>query len=147
MSGPRLSRALGASAGAHLVVLAALLSLVHTAPEHTPPAMRVSLVEGGAAGLAAPSEGSTPLASPARSTRSAERPAATPPVTVAPGTVVRRAERRTPPSSGSPESGSPSAAATNPSVMPPRGLPSASVRFASLTAVTLSPLSQRPIAL
>ena len=110
MSGPRLSRALGASAGAHLVVLAALLSLAHTATEHTPPAMRVSLVEGGA-GLAAPSEGSTSLASPAPSTRSAERPAATPPVTLAPGRAVRRNERRTAPSSGSPESGAPPAAA------------------------------------
>lgn len=118
MSGPRLSWALGASAGAHVVVLAALLSLVHTAPEHTPPAMRVSLVEGGA-GLPAPSEGSTSPASPvlegggqsARSTRLVEPPAATLPVTAAPGKVVRKNERRTPPSSGSPESESPPAAA------------------------------------
>jgi outer membrane biosynthesis protein TonB len=111
MSGPRLSRALGASAGAHLVVLAALLSLAHTATEHTPPAMRVSLVEGGA-GLPTPSEGSTSLAAPASSTtRSAERPAVTPPVTLAPGRAVGRNERRRPSSSGSAESESPSAAA------------------------------------
>lgn len=103
MSPPRLSRALGASAGVHLLALATVFALAHPPAPALPPPLRVSLVPGTPAGPAGPagqtvagegSAGSPAHPSPARppgrtsrqstahdeAPRAGERPGQSPPV-------------------------------------------------------------------
>lgn len=124
MSAPRLSRALGASAGVHLLGLATVLVLAHP-PAHPPPPLRVSLVPGGPAGPAGPTgqagEGERSAGVPAATDRRAPRH----PVPAGlPARTPRRSATRDP--SGEPPEESPPALAGLTAVQADAGVPGAS---------------------
>ncbi|MGZ6071291.1 MAG: hypothetical protein ACXWK8_08730, partial [Myxococcaceae bacterium] len=82
MSAPRLSRALGASAGVHLLGLATVLVLAHRHAPPQPP-LRVSLVPGSPTGAGGPT-GPANEGERNAGTTAAERPATTHPTPARP---------------------------------------------------------------